>query len=337
MFYKIKSLFLIGIAGILLSCDGKDQKDRANLSGTKITLSVENLDDEMFKASSVKDVQSFLDKHSYLKAGYFTDFSGDSTQLASHLFEVLANKAFRSFKNEVDSIIGDKKTVILDPLAGAFDQIRKNYPSFRTPEIKFIMTGFTGNDLYITDSLIVIGLDYFGGPAARFRPNVFDYQLRRYQKEYIVPAIIFFMSGKYNKLNPSDGTLLADMIGYGKSFEFVKQVIPDCPDSLITGYSGENLRRTYNSQGDIWAYFITNKLLYEKNDLKKQKYIGERPFTVEIGNEVPGGIGRWLGWRIVNKFATEHPKMNLPELMNIDNAGYLFQESGYKGEKDGDE
>ncbi|CAG5009046.1 hypothetical protein DYBT9275_04411 [Dyadobacter sp. CECT 9275] len=336
MFDKIKYLFWMGVAGILLSC-GDSQKGQADFSATKVALSADNLDEELFRAGSVKDVENFLDNHSYLRAGYFTDFQGDSTQLAAHLFEVLGNKDFRSFKSEVDSIIGDKKTVILDPLAAAFERIRENYPSFRSPKIKFIMTGFTGNDLYITDSLIVIGLDYFGGAAARFRPNVFDYQLRRYQKESIVPAILFYMSGKYNKLNPADHTLLADMIGYGKSFEFVKQVLPECPDSLVLGYSEENLQRTYNSQKDIWAYFITNKLLYEKNDLKKQKYIGERPFTVEIGNEVPGGIGRWLGWRIVNKFATEHPELSLPELMNIDNAGYLFQESGYKGEKDEDE
>lgn len=325
--------FLV-LTSVICSCSKTNNREDKETSLPKIELSSENLDEKLFAAKSVEDVQDILDQNPYLKTSYFTDFPGEPSKLAPHLFEVLQNQAFRSFGGQVDSIIGDRKTAILNPLADAFKHIQEKYPSFKVPAVKFIMTGFAGNDLLITDSLIVIGLDYFGGPAARFRPNVFDYQLRRYQKEYIVPSILFFMSGRFNKMNPGDKTLLAEIIGYGKSFEFVKQIDPSCPDSLITGFSADNLRKTYNSQKEIWGYFISNKLLYEKNDLKKQKYIGERPYTVEIGNEVPGGIGRWVGWRIVNVYVAKHPDVKLQQLMAMDNALNLFQESGYNGEKD---
>ena len=300
-------------------------------------MSVENLDQELFACKSVSEVKSFLNKHSYLPALYFADAQMDTAQLAVHLYQILQNPGLQSFRNQVDSIIGDRNTSIVNPLKDAFRQIKHYYPGFKAPEIKFIITGFTGNDLYISDSLIIIGLDYFAGPTAQFRPDVFDYQLRRYQKAYIVPSIIFFMSNKYNHTNASDPTLLTDIVGYGKAYEFVKQVIPDAPDSLILGYSEENLRRTYNSQQDIWAFFITNKLLYEKNELRKQKYIGERPFTTEIGNQVPGGIGRWVGWRIVSSFMKENPDVTLPQLMQKNNAAEILQASGYKGQKDDEE
>lgn len=331
MYFSRLLILLSCLSLIMFSCK-TDSHTEEGKSSIRAELSAENLDQALFACKSVNEVQSFLDKHSYLSQVYFSD--ADTAQLAGHLFTISQNPSFQSFKNQVDSIIGDRKKVILDPLNEAFGQVKHFYPDFRAPEIKFMVSGFTGNDLYISDSLIIIGLDYFGGPQARYRPDVFDYQLRRYQKEYIVPSIIFFMSNKYNRLNANDPTLLSEMIGYGKGYEFVRQVLPNTPDSLILGYSEDNLKRTYNSQLDIWAFFITNKLLYEKNELKKQKFIGERPFTTEIGNEVPGAIGRWIGWRIVSKFMEENPDVTLPQLMLKNNAAEILQESGYKGQKD---
>jgi len=321
-----------------LSCNTDSKQEAESDSGSiQVNISVEDLDKQLFACKSVEEVQSFLDKHSYLTQWYFSEAPVEKSQLSAHLFQILQNKDFQSFKTQLDSIIGDRNTAIINPLKESFQRIAKAYPDFQAPQVKFMVTGFTGNDLYISDTLIIIGLDYFGGPKAKYRPDVYDYQLQRYQKEYIAPSIIFFMSNKYNHVNASDRTLLADMIGYGKGYEFVKQVMPNTADSLILGYSEESLRRTYNSQGDIWAFFVSNKLLYETTDLKKQKFIGERPFTVEIGNEVPGGIGRWLGWRIVSKYMAENPNVTLPELMKNDNAANLLQASGYKGEKDDDE
>ena len=335
--YFSRVLILLSCLFLFIFSCKTDNRQEADTTSIKVDISVENLDQELFACKSVSEVQSFLNKHSYLSTVYFADSQVDTAQLAAHLFQILQNPGLQNFRSQIDSIIGDRNLSIVNPLKDAFKKIKHYYPGFKAPEIKFIITGFTGSDLYISDSLIIVGLDYFGGPKALYRPDVFDYQLRKYQKEYIVPSIVFFMSNKYNRVNATDPTLLSEIVGYGKAYEFVKQVIPTAPDSLILGYSQENLRRTYNSQQDIWAFFITNKLLYEKNELKKQKFIGERPFTTEIGNQVPGGIARWIGWRIVSEYMKENPDVTLTELMQKDNAAEILQASGYKGQKDEEE
>jgi hypothetical protein len=332
-----KILLLICAVSIFFSSCNTDKKKEVDTSSMQLNVVAENLDQELFACKSVTEVQNFLNKHAYLSQVYFTNAPVDASQLAGHLFNVLQNATFQSFRNQLDTLIGDRQAAILNPLTDVFKQIKHHYPSFKAPKVQFMITGFTGDDLYISDSLIIIGLDYFGGPAAQFRPNVFDYQLRRYQKEYIVPSIIFFESNRFNRMLPGDQTLLADMIGYGKGYEFTKQVMPTTPDSLILGYSEENLKRTYASQREIWSYFIAGKLLYEKSDLKKKKYIEERPFTTEIGAKVPGAIARWVGWRIVSRFVAENPDVTLPQLMETDNAAGILQDSGYKGDPDEEE
>lgn len=297
-------------------------------------ITIEPLEDELFACQSTADVQLFLQQHPYLTRGYFTDFPQEDSLLAATLYEHIRNNALQGFKKEIDSLFQNREKDLKEPLEQAFRHIKYYYPDFVAPRVETIVTGFMGNDLTITDSLIVIGLDYFGGPAATYRPNVYDYQLNRYQKECLVPSILFFMSDRYNRVDPQDQTLLADMVGYGKAFEFVKHCAPQTADSLILGFSERNLTRTYTSQTQLWAFIIENRLLYETAELKKQKYVGERPFVPEIGPDVPGGIGRWLGWRIVSLYLAQNPEVTLPELMKTSNARQILQESGYKGQLD---
>ena len=334
LWFKVLLCWLFSFG--LFSCETENQKED-EISSVKMEVFSENLDAALFACRSVHDVQVFLDKNPYLKSLYFSDMSQDPSQLASRLYMILQNPDFQRFHEQLDTLIGNRDSLIVKPLKKAFKRIALSYPDFTPPKIKFMITGFTGNDLYVSDSLIIIGLDYFGGPAARFRPDVYEYQLARYQKDHIVTSIVFFMATKYNRMNAADRTLLGDMIGFGKDYVFTQTILPKTPSSLILGLSESDLNRTYNSQKDIWAYFIAGRLLYEKSDLTKQKYIGERPFTTEIGNKVPGGIGRWLGWRIVGRFMAHHPEVTLPQLMQMDNAVNLLQESGYNGQKDDEE
>lgn len=322
----------------MTGCDDA-ANDTPNVADGKAEVEIESLSDSLFACRSEAEVRQFLGRHPFLSRVYFSDVdpSGappSDSVVAPLLFRSIQNESLRSFQGQIDSLYRDKDQMLREPLTEAFQRIKDSYPEFQPPRVATIVTGFLGNDLYVSDSLIVIGLDYFGGPQAKYRPNVYDYQLSRYQPAYLVPSILFIMSDQFVRIDPADKTLLADMVGYGKAFEFVKHALPQMPDSLVLGFSARDLSRIYNSQTQIWAFFVEGKLLYESNGQKKQKYIGERPFTTEIGPDVPGGIGRWLGWRIVSSYLAKNPDVTLPELIKNPNARQIFQESGYKGQKD---
>ncbi|MPR33744.1 gliding motility lipoprotein GldB [Salmonirosea aquatica] len=326
-------ILFLGVVWLFTSCNNSSDTS-PDVSTVQVEVAIESLEDSLFACQSVEAMEKFLARYPFLSQVYFPDVAPQDSSLAPVLYEHIRNTSLRGFKEEVDSLFSDKNQQLRQPLETAFKHIKYYYPRFKAPRVVTLVTGFMGSDLYISDSLIIIGLDYFGGPQATYRPQVYAYQLGRYQKEYLVPSILFFMADQYNRTDPADKTLLADMIGYGKSFEFVKRCAPQTPDSLVLGFSEKNLTRTYNSQTAIWAFVVENRLLYEKAQLVKQKYVGERPFTPEIGPDVPGGIGRWLGWRIVSRYMEEHPDVTLPELMNNPNAQQILQQSGYKGQMD---
>ncbi len=328
-----KVFFLTGIIFLLAGC-GKNDRKEVDVSRIEISLSVQRLEDQLFACATEAEVLDFLDKNAPLAAVYFPDMAPERSAIAARLFQNISNPGLKDFKNQLDSIFRDFDRSVAGPLEEAFRHLKYYYPNAPVPKVRTMVTGFLGSDLFISDSLIVIGLDYFGGPRATFRPDVHNYQLTLYQKEYIAPSVMFFKAQGYNRLNPDDRSLLADMVWYGKNYEFVRHMMPATPDSLILGFSQENLSKAEVSQKDIWAHLAASKLLYEHVELKKQKYVGERPVTYEIGEDVPGGIGRWVGWRIVNRLFRENPEWTLQQVMSTDNARVILEESGYKGQRD---
>jgi uncharacterized protein YjaZ len=185
--------------------------------------------------------------------------------------------------------------------------------------------------------LVVIGLDYFLGSRSPYRPQkVPNYMLRRYQKEYIPTSIAWFFSAKYNRTIPEEKSLMAEMIYHGKSYYFAEKMTPFAADSILLGYTAEQVESVADNEEAIWAHFVENNLFYEKSDLARRNYIDERPFTNEINSKCPGRIGRWLGWRIVSEYMRKNPDITLAELMNNTNAQEIFEKSKYKPKKKSD-
>jgi hypothetical protein len=300
-------------------------------------ITISRLDQQLFSGKSSSSVQAFLAQNPAVVQLYFNaNGAGNDTALVQELTNRIMSPELVKFQQQVDTAFGDMAD-LRKQLGEAFTSIKKDFPDFKSPKVVTMVTGFMGPDLVVTDSLVIIGLDYFVGPKARYRPKGPDYPqyiLRRYQKEYIAPAIIFAISDKYNATNRADQTMLADMVYYGKGYVFTKTMLPNVPDSLVIGYSDKQLTQTFNAQDIIWGHFIENQLLYQTNPTIKQRYLNERPFTAEIGQACPGAIGRWLGWRIVGMYHDEHSSVSIADLMRNANARQIFEQSGYKGQKE---
>lgn len=297
---------------------------------------IDRLDQALFSAKSPDAVRSFLAKNRTVAELYFSAGNpAKDTALIAELTARLSNPELNLLYQQTQAEFGDA-SALSDGLSEAFTNIRRAFPDFKPPRVVTMVTGFMGPDLLVTDSLVIIGIDYFAGPNAKYRPTGEEfpqYVLRRYQPPYIVPAIVRLIARRYNASNQADQTLLADMVYNGKSLVFTRTMLPETPDSLLIGYSDRQLTETFNAQGLIWGHFIDNQLLYTTNGETKLRYVGERPFTAEIGNRCPGRIGEWLGWRIVSRYFDEK-KRSINDLMAETDARRLFEQSGYKGQQD---
>lgn len=334
-----KTIILAWVILIVLITACSDQKnnecvDQPDISGVTINLDIEYLHDKLLSVESKEELKELLKQHRVITTYFLKpEQYPNEDVMVDELYKKFSNAHIDTLQMEIDRVFGNFSTLETD-LKNAFSHLKHYYPDTKVPRIKTVATGFE-HDMYISDSLIVIGLDYYLGEGAKYRPlGMFNYMLERYAPEYIVPSImlLYGISTDYNKTDLSDNTMLADMIAYGKSFVFAKHMMPCTPDSIMIWYTGEEMAGVRANQDIIWAHFVEEELLFENNHMVKKKYIDPRPKTYEIGEKAPGRIGTWLGWQIVKKCMDEN-NFELVEVMNQRDPQVLFNKSKYRPSK----
>ncbi len=335
----MRFLLVLALASVLfLSGCTKDEEACVFIPETsdiKMNVAIEQFQDSLINVESRDELVAFLTRQPVIRDYIFrrSEFPDDS---------VFINELYNRFNNpHLDTLLQQTKQVFgdLSSLRSEFEQAFKNiahyYPGFYPPKIQTVVSGLLGNDMLVSDSLIIISLDFYLGKEGKYRPKVYDYLMRKYDPNDIVPScmLIYGISDRFNKTNPSDKTVLADMVAYGKSFYFAKHMLPCVPDSVLIWYTPEEIKGSRKNEDLIWARFIEDQVLFSTSQELKRDYLGERPVTIQVGEKCPGRIGQWVGWRIVNQYAETHGAVSLPKIMEFDNAQKLFKESNYKPQR----
>ena len=325
-------IILIGFVLIFYSCTEKPSSECEGvpeLVGTA-TVQFSSLESELSKFNSKKELVDFFGDKEILRDIFFSRsaYPNDSAFINT-LYRRFTNPAFDTLTEETLKVFGDGSE-LKKSFDEAFSYLRHYYPETKIPKVVTVISGME-NDLYVSDSLIIVGLDFFLGPKARYRPNMYEYMLQRYHKDYVVPAVILLygISEKINRVNTEDKTALADMISYGKAYTFTRFMIPCIPDSTLFGYTKKEAEGALANEDVIWEKLVGNKVLFETSHLVKQRYIGERPNTGEISASCPGRIGMWVGMRMTDQYLKETGS-SLQEMMREPDAAKIFKESKYR-------
>jgi len=319
---------------ILAFACGKKEEDcelSQEILDQDLSLKITRLEKEFFTAKSAEEFKYLFEEHPEFAKEYLQeDLYPSPDSLAAELLAIHQDSSMQVLYDSVQYVYGDFSDVEKE-LETAFKAIKHYFPEFQVPKVYTFVSGFN-SDLIVTDDLIVIGLDYFLTPTHTFQPELPRYMAERYDKPYIVPMIVMAISARFNQTNPTDNTLLAEMIYYGKTYHFTKAILPCTSDQYIFGYTPEAISESFDNEELIWSHFVENELLYETNPFEIRKYIGEAPFTDAISTKAPGRLGRWLGWNIVDDYQFNQG-VSLDLLMAEPNAEKIFRESGYRPRK----
>lgn len=304
---------------------------KPDVSGIEMDVKIRQLQDSFIDVGSKEELVELLTRYPVIRDEIFrrAEYPSDSAFIDA-LFSKLNNPHFDTLLLETRRVFGDLSS-LQSEFNEAFANLKFYYPEFTPPHIQTVISGLD-TDLVVTDSLIIVGLDFFLGKGAKYRPKYYEYILRKYDPNDIVPSclLIYGISDRFNKNQANDHTVLADMMAFGKSFYFAKHMLPCTPDSVFIWYTPEEINGSRKNEDLIWARFVESQVIFSNNHKIKQDYLGERPVTIQVGEKCPGRIGQWVGWQIVNKYADTHRDVTLPQLMSIDDAQRLFKESSYK-------
>ena len=293
----------------------------------EVKIVVNRLEKELFNSKNISDVEMFLQNHGEMATRIFhlNEYPNEKI-LAERIFGLVKNEfidtLYREANEAFDQLSFEKK------MNASLSLLKYYFPEMAVPKIQTIVSGLY-NDLAISNDYIIIGLDFFIGEEASYRPKeVPRYILRRYEPKYMIPTILKFFIADYCSSGDEE-TLLSEMVDYGKIYYLLGSIMPCTPEDLILGFTSKEIRDVYAYQELIWSRIIEKEWLYVTDEFTKKKILGERPKTIELGNECPGRVGAWIGWQIVKHYVDE-TEITMQELMNNRNHHEIFVKSKYK-------
>jgi len=271
-----------------------------------------------FYSSEDGELDALINKYPYLFPNQFSDSvwlnkKNDSIELELYYksSQVFSNFNFNSKK---------LKTI--------FNKA-KSLEAFKYPTIVSLINKGNFEDRVIyADSLLFVSLNFYLG--SNYYNNLPNYISERMEISHISNDIAYKISEKFVK-NLEDRTLLSNMITHGKILYINKLINASEEEWIIFNTTKEKLVWAIENEFEIWSYFVEKELFYYTDLDLRSRFMSPSPyskFNLDIDKKSPGGIGRWLGFKIVNSYMN-HNQITVNQLLNIDHYT-IFKNSKYK-------
>lgn len=265
----------------------------------------------------------FLQLFSYvINAG---DISGPefSDVLVSFVTDKLNNEVYESVMEQYPDV-----SAIEEELEDAFRHYLWYFPERNIPEVITCITGFN-NSIIAGDSSIGISLDRYLGRNCKYYPRleIYRYIAARMNNYNIVPDCIYSWGATewdFDVMKYQTDNVLTRIIHEGKLRYFEKCMLPELNDTILFGYTADQMKFCRNNEQQMWQYLIEHDLLFSTDQFTIRKLTGEAPFTSFFTNESPGRAAVWLGFRIIESYMMKNRDIKPGDLMkNSDIQGIL--------------
>jgi len=219
-------------------------------------------------------------------------------------------------------------------LISLFQHIDYYFPAFKPPSVVTLTSDVDyKNKVIQADSLLIIALDTYLGSDHVFYEGIPNYISKNMEESQIAQDVANIYAERYIS-NPGDRSFLAILVYYGKLLYLKDLWLPSSSDSQKIGYSEEEYKWILENETEIWRYFIENEILYSTDQKLLNRFIYSAPFSkfyLEIDNESPGSIGKYIGWKIVRSYMDRN-SISVQQLMIME-ADEIFKKSKYKPKK----
>jgi len=216
-------------------------------------------------------------------------------------------------------------------LNNAFTRTHYLYPEWELPTLYFMITGFQGNAFMLESTDFLIGVDmYLGSDFPYYNGVVYDYQKKMMNKDCIVGHVVMNYLYYHLTYAPKQDRLLDRIIYQGKIHYMMHQLMPGRKPSYIIGWTDAEWAWCEKHEKQIWGVICDKQDLFSTVPMTVNSYVNDGPFTSEISQESPSKVGIWIGWQIIESYMKKHPETTIQQLMEMEDAQIILQESKYK-------
>jgi len=332
----MKKLFLlIFIFLFLISCTKKERKP--DISNISLNIKINRLEKDLF----LENIENIADSLDVIKKKYGVFFDLFTSGIIR-----IGHSNSPEFINNIKSFVTDytvyqayESTIATYPdindlekqLTKAFKYYKYYFPEKPIPAIFTYISGFN-ESIIVGDTFLAIGLDKYLGRDSKFYKLLMvpEYLITNMHKDMIISDCIKAWALTEYPYSDSVNNLISNSIYNGKIHYFQKCMLPDAPDSIIMGYTKEQIEWCIKNEKKMWEYLIEQKLIYDKSLSSINNFTKDGPFTKDFGRKSPGRAVNWLGWQIIKAYMKKNIEISLKELMNENDYQKILLKAKYR-------
>ena len=316
-------IYLALLTAILFFGCAKDSGIEKNINAVPITVEILRFD-KVFGTAHLNDLPDLKRSYPIFFPKQFHDTIWEmkmNDSLTQQLYVEVMKKYWSERKLKAD-------------LEGLFKHIKYYFSNFKTPNVVTANSDVDyRNKIFIADNMLVISLDNYLGSDHFFYEGIPSYVVENMKESQIISDVASIYSQMYAPKIQSR-TFLAQMIYYGRILYLKDLWLPNASDEVKIGYSQEKLKWIQENETEVWRNFVENEYLYSTNPKLVARFIDPAPFSkfyLEIDNDSPGMVGRFIGWQIVKSYMDKN-NVGLDKLLTISEEE-IFKKSKYKPKK----
>lgn len=332
-----KPLLFITLA-LLVMFGCRSNRYDIKTSGDREAVSIDRLEEDLFGIDPqdiISSVDSLAEKYGeFLRLfGYVINIGeAGSESWGDGLLSFATDRQNREVYLEVMRNYPSMES-IEKSLSGAWTMFNHYFPGAVIPRIYSFVSGFN-NSIVVGDSTMGIGLDRYLGTGCRYYPmlGIYNYQIKKMVPEKIPSDCMYAWAASTWMLDEEKeggNTLLASMMYEGKLLYFTRCMLPFEADSLVFGFTSNQVEFCRNNEKQMWEYLVEYDLLFNTDPFTIRKFTGEAPFTTAFTNESPGRAATWLAFRIIEQYMERNQDVALSALMSSENYRELLEGSRY--------
>lgn len=344
MKYRTQLFTLLMLMTLLWSCQPEVSEPLPDVSTIEIDLSPRRFEQDLFTLDTTQmdaSLAALKSKYPEFSTIFFSQILGsndpevlNSIGEAAYVKGFINFPAIRQLYDTCTYVLGD----FSDQQASfqqAFQYLKYYFPEMPTPDLTTFISEYTVGAFIYKENSLAVGLDFFLGsdyPYAAYNPNnpTFSaYLTRTFNKDHLVSKTMRVLVEDIT--GPPNGSKMLDiMIHRGKQLYILDRLLPHVADTAVLEFSEDQFNWLKENERDVWAFFLSEDLLYSTDMQKYRKYVDYSPNAPGMPIEAPGRVANWMGYQIVNAYMRRVQSAQLSDLINIRDAQEILNKSSYK-------
>lgn len=183
------------------------------------------------------------------------------------------------------------------------------------------------------DSVMLIALNHYLGEDFPGYSHLEGY-MRRYKTPENLPVDIAeaLVATRYPYEGLPESCVLSRLLYEGALAE-AKMRLTGRSAACVLGYTDEEYSGLLERESDIWRVLVARQLLYSALPLDADRLVQPAPSSSVVASDIPGRVGRFVGYRIVESYLKANGGVSLPQLLSpaFYNSDETLRNSGYAG------